>query len=212
MVSLLIFDLDGTLADTKDDIAMAVNLTLKDFGLPEKDSETIYGYVGDGVRRLLQRAFEGQPPGLYEQALKVFRGHYLAHLLDTTRFYPGVLDVLDHFRGKKKAIATNKPFEYTEKIIEGLGVKDRFDLILGGDSTLHLKPHPAIIQEVLRRLGVKADQALMVGDGVNDILAAREARVRSCAVGYGLGRVEDLLAAGPDLFCENIKELQRLLC
>ncbi|MCI0527688.1 MAG: HAD hydrolase-like protein, partial [Nitrospira sp.] len=97
-VDLLIFDLDGTLADTKDDIATAVNLTLKEFGLPSKDPSMIYGYVGDGVRKLLQRAFEGQPPGSYERALKVFRQHYLAHLLDTTRFYPGVLETLDHFK------------------------------------------------------------------------------------------------------------------
>jgi phosphoglycolate phosphatase len=206
-VDLLIFDLDGTLADTKDDIATAVNLTLKEFGLPSKDPSIIYGYVGDGVRKLLQRAFEGQPSGAYERALKVFRQHYLTHLLDTTRFYPGVLETLDHYKNKKKAIATNKPFEYTQKIIEGLRVGDRFDLILGGDSTLHLKPHPAIIREVLDRLNILGERAVMVGDGVNDILAARAAGAKSCAVGYGLGRVEDLLSENPDFFCEQIKDL-----
>ena len=211
-VDLLIFDLDGTLADTKLDIATAVNLTLKEFGLPPKESAVIYGYVGDGVRKLLQRAFEGQPLGFYERGLKVFRQHYLAHLLDTTQFYPGVLEVLDHFKGKKKAIATNKPSEYTQKIIDGLGVRDRFDLVLGGDSTLHLKPHPAVIQEVLSQLGVDGKRAVMVGDGVNDILAARAAGTKSCAVGYGLGRMEDLLAASPDFFCDQIKDLPGMFC
>jgi phosphoglycolate phosphatase len=211
-VDLLIFDLDGTLADTKQDIAMAVNLTLKEFGLPPKEPALIYGYVGDGVRKLLQRAFEGQPQAFYEKALKIFRQYYLTHLLDTTRFYPGVLEILEHFRGKKKAIATNKPYEYTKKIIDGLGVQDRFDLVLGGDSTLHLKPHPAIIQEVLSRLGVDGKQAVMVGDGVNDILAARAAGAKSCAVGYGLGRVEDLLAVNPDFFCDQIKDLPGIFC
>src|SRR3990172_8132694 len=81
-VDLLIFDLDGTLADTKDDIATAVNLTLREFNLPPKEPAAIYSYVGDGVRKLLQRAFEDQSQGLYDQALKVFRKHYLAHLLD----------------------------------------------------------------------------------------------------------------------------------
>lgn len=206
-MDLLIFDLDGTLADTKDDIATAVNLTLKEFGLPSKSPSIIYGYVGDGVRKLLQRAFEGQPSGSYERALKVFRQHYLAHLLDTTRFYPGVMETLDHFKHKKKAIATNKPFEYTQKIIEGLGIGDRFDLILGGDSTLHLKPHPAIIREVLDRLSIMGERAVMIGDGVNDILAARAAGTKSCAVGYGLGRAEDLLSENPDFFCEQIMDL-----
>jgi phosphoglycolate phosphatase len=211
-VDLLIFDLDGTLADTKDDIATAVNLTLKEFGLPSKEPSVIYDYVGDGVRKLLQRAFAEQPPGSYEQALQVFRQHYLGHLLDTTQFYPGVLEILDHFKNKKKAIATNKPFEYTQKIIEGLGVESRFDLVLGGDSMLHLKPHPAIIREVLDRLRISGERSVMIGDGVNDILAARAAGAQSCAVGYGLGRVEDLLAADPDFFCENIKDLPSLFC
>ena len=211
-VDLLIFDLDGTLADTKDDIATAVNLTLREFNLPPKEPAAIYSYVGDGVRKLLQRAFEDQSQGLYDQALKVFRKHYLAHLLDSTQFYPGVLEVLDHFKNKKKAIATNKPFEYTRNIIDGLGVRSRFDLVLGGDSTLHLKPHPAIVKEVLGRLGIEGDRAIMIGDGVNDILAARAAGTKSCAVGYGLGRVEDLLAVNPDFFCENVRDLPRLFC
>lgn len=209
-VDLLIFDLDGTLADTKDDIATAVNLTLKEFGLPPKEPATIYGYVGDGVRKLLQRTFEGQPQGVFEQALKVFRRHYLDHLLDTTQFYPGILGVLEHFKNKKKAIATNKPSEYTRNIIDGLGVWSLFDLVLGGDSTPYLKPHPAIIREVLDRLRVKEERAIMIGDGVNDILAARAAGTRSCAVGYGLGRAEDLLAVNPDFFCEEVSDLPRL--
>jgi phosphoglycolate phosphatase len=211
-MDLLIFDLDGTLADTKDDIATAVNLTLRDFGLPGKEPQVIYSYVGNGVRKLLQRTFEGRAEDLYEQALNVFRQHYLAHLLDTTRFYPGVMEVLDHFKHKKRAIATNKPYEYTRYIIEGLGVQDHFDLILGGDSTPYLKPHPAMIKEVLERLGIRNERAIMIGDGVNDILAARAAGTKTCAVGYGLGRSEDLWAQQPDLFCSSASELPRLIC
>lgn len=208
---LLIFDLDGTLADTKADIATAVNLTLGDFGLPEREPAIIYGYVGDGVRKLLQRAFQDQPPTTYNRALRVFRDHYLEHLLDSTRFYPGVEEMLDHFKTKKKAIATNKPLEYTQKIVEGLGAQSRFDLILGGDSTDYLKPHPAILNEVLNRLEIRGKRAIMIGDGVNDILAARSAGIRSCAVGYGLGRKQDLMAAGPDLFCDRPRDLESLI-
>lgn len=212
MVDLLIFDLDGTLADTKEDIATAVNLTLRRFGLPEKEPGVIYGYVGDGVRMLLQRAFQDQPPSVYDRALRVFRGHYLEHLLDTTRFYPGVADVLNHFKTKKKAVATNKPIEYAQKIIRGLRVEEHFDMVLGGDSTDHLKPHPGILQQILERLGVDKAKAIMIGDGVNDILAARAAGIKSCAVGYGLGRKKDLLASDPDLFCDRPQDLQKLLC
>ncbi len=106
-VDLLLFDLDGTLADTKADIATAVNLTLRDYGLPEHAPEHIYAFVGDGVRALLAKAFESRGAGAFDDALTVFRRHYLAHLLDATQFYPGVLAVLAHFAEKKKAIVTN---------------------------------------------------------------------------------------------------------
>lgn len=210
-VDLLIFDLDGTLADTKGDIAQAVNLTLKQFHLPEKDPKIIYGYVGDGVRALLIRAFEDRPDEILEQALEVFRQHYMAHLLDTTRLYPGVLEVVDSYGDKKRVIATNKPFEYTRRIIEGLGVQDRFDLVLAGDHDRDRKPRPAMILKALQRWNIPPARAVMIGDGVNDILAARAAGIYSCAVGYGLGRREELLARKPDYFCEEIGEIKNLL-
>ena len=207
-VDLLIFDLDGTLADTKRDIATAVNLTLKDFGLPLKELDLVYTYVGDGVRKLLERSCDGFEPGLFERALKTFRDHYMTHLVDTTRFYPGVVAVLEYFGAKKKAVVTNKPAEYTVKLIEGLKARHHFDLIIGGNSQQQLKPHPDMILSVLQQLKVPAERALMIGDSVNDIQAARQAGVRVCAVGYGLGDPALLRKAEPDFFCEHILELK----
>jgi phosphoglycolate phosphatase len=206
-VDLLLFDLDGTLADTKEDIATAVNLTLRDFGLPAQSATQIYGFVGDGVRALLAKAFERREADVFEDALAEFRRHYLAHLLDKTQLYPGVATVLTHFAAKKKAIVTNKPIEYTLKLIEGLKARERFDAILGGDSTPHLKPHPGMIVRVLTDLRVAPGRAVMVGDNVNDILAARAAGVASVAVGYGLGDPATLRAARPDFFCPRIEDL-----
>jgi len=210
-IDLLLFDLDGTLADTKADIATAVNLTLRDYGLPEHAPEQIYAFVGDGVRALLAKAFESRGAGVFENALTVFRGHYLAHLLDATQFYPGVPTVLAHFAEKKKAIVTNKPIEYTLKLIEGLKAREQFDAILGANSTPHLKPHPGMILKVLDDLRIAPRRAVMIGDNVNDILAARAADVPSIAVGYGLGDPEVLKAAGPDLFCERIEDVMALI-
>jgi phosphoglycolate phosphatase len=209
-VDLLIFDLDGTLIDSKDDIATCVNLTLAEVGLPTKDPKVIYGYVGDGVRRLLQQAVGEGKQEQFKKTMRIFRGHYLAHLLDTTRFYPGVEDVLDHFKGKKKTVVTNKPIEYTEKIIDGLKARERFDLILGGDGLNNLKPHPEMLHKVLEEMEVRRDRAVMVGDGINDILAARAAGIRICAVGYGLGDPVRLKKGEPDFFCERIEELKEL--
>ncbi len=212
-VNLLIFDLDGTLADTKRDIAMAVNLTLTEYGLPTKEEALIYSYVGDGVRKLLQRAFEEQPDGVYDEAILAFRQHYMDHLLDTTQFYPGMMEALDYFKDKKKVVATNKPFEYTQKILDGLGVCDHFDLVLSGDvADQQLKPHPAMLQTALTQLDISPAQAVMIGDSVNDILAAKAAGVKSCAVGYGFGSMEDLSLQNPDFFCEEASELSNLFC
>jgi phosphoglycolate phosphatase len=211
-VELIIFDLDGTLIDSKDDIAVCVNLTLGELGLPTKEPKVIYGYVGDGVRRLLQQAVGDGNQVQFKKAMKIFRGHYLAHLLDTTGFYPGVEEMLDHFKNKKKAVVTNKPIEYTEKIMDGLKARERFDLILGGDGMNNLKPHPEMLHKVLEEMEVRRDRSVMVGDGVNDILAARAAGVRICAVGYGLGDPVRLKGAEPDFFCERIEELKDLFC
>src|SRR2546422_11619353 len=120
-IDLLIFDLDGTLIESKWDIATAVNLTLGELGLPLRLQEEIFSFVGDGIKRLLRLAVGEENTSRYEEALRIVRRHYLAHCLDRTRFYPGVQPVLNHFGRTLKAVATNKSLEYTKKILEGLG-------------------------------------------------------------------------------------------
>jgi phosphoglycolate phosphatase len=209
-VDLLIFDMDGTLCDTKDDIASAVNLTLKGLGLPEKPFHVIYGYVGSGVRKLLQQAVNEDSGERFNSAMRIFREYYMAHLLDTTKPYPGVVAVLDHFKGKKKAIVTNKPQEYTDRILTGLGLARYFDRIQGGDNGYPLKPDPGMLLAVLSSLGSDPKRTVMVGDGVHDIAAARAAGIQSCAVGYGLGDPEELRGSQPDFFCERSEDLRWL--
>jgi len=140
-IDLLIFDLDGTLIESKWDIATAVNLTLADLDLPQRSQEEIFGFVGDGIKHLLRLAVGEENQTRYEEALRVFRGHYLAHCLDRTKFYPGVEPVLVHFADKLKAVATNKSLEYTTKILEGLG-PHHFAYTVGGDNGYGLKPEP----------------------------------------------------------------------
>jgi phosphoglycolate phosphatase len=207
-VHLLIFDLDGTLADTKDDLAFSVNLTLKEMNLPRKDPAVIYGYVGNGVKKLLQQAVGGDHHSeKFRTALRLFRGHYLTHLLDRTRLYPGMDVVLDHFRDVKKAVVTNKLQEYTDRLLKGLGVMDRFDLVLGGAESLRLKPEPDMLHEVIEKLKVRPDRAVMIGDSANDVAAAHAAGIRACAVGYGLGDAEELHRSGPDWTIKRPEEL-----
>lgn len=208
-VDLLIFDLDGTLIESKWDIAYSVNLTLAELGLPERSLEEIFGFVGDGVKRLLRRAVGEENLDRYEQALKVFRGHYLAHCLDRTVFYPGVEFMLRHFAAKSKAVATNKSIEYTRVILNGLGAH-HFPVVVGGDNGFGLKPDPGMLVHIMERLGVSKERTVLVGDSTNDINGGHNAGIRVCAVGYGMGNREKMAACQPEWFIERPEQLMEL--
>src|SRR5579884_672175 len=208
-VDLLIFDLDGTLIESKWDIAHAVNLTLEELGLPRRPQEEIFGFVGDGVKRLLRLAVGEENQVKYEEALRVFRGHYLAHCLDRTRFYPGVETVLTHFADKHKAVATNKSIEYTKVILDGLG-NHHFAYIIGGDDGYGLKPEPGMLLKIMEALRVPRERTVLIGDSTNDINGGHNAGIRVCAVGYGMGNREKMVACRPDWFIERPEELMEI--
>ncbi len=209
-VKLLIFDLDGTLIDSKQDIANSVNLTFRDIGLPEKPHETIYGYVGNGVRQLILDAIASDDAQEVDHALQIFEAHYLSHLLDETRLFPGIEAVLHHYGGKKKALVTNKPEHYTTKIVQGLQVDKHFDVVLAASPAVRLKPHPEMILMTLETLGIRPEDAVMIGDSLNDIHAARSAGIRACGVGYGFGDAKTLKAEGLDYYAESGEALLSL--
>lgn len=209
-IDLMVFDLDGTLIDSKIDIACSVNLTFKELGIKEKNPEEIYSYIGEGVRKLIKATLGEEKDALFDEAIRIFRGYYLAHLLDTTSIYPGVKEILHHFQDKDKAIITNKPIEYTTKIVDGLGLRQHFKVIVAGNNGIRLKPEADMLIKVISDLNVKKERAVMIGDGVNDILAARAADIRSCAIGSGLGNKDLLLSLNPDYFCEKIEYIKDL--
>ena len=208
-VQLLIFDLDGTLIESKWDIAKSVNLTLAELGLPERPVEEIFGFVGDGVKKLLRLAVGEGSRTSFEDALKIFRRHYLDHCLDRTTFFPGIEPMLRHFAHKQKAVATNKSIEYTHVILNGLGAQ-HFTYLVGGDNGFGLKPEPGMLLHILERLNVSSDQAVLVGDSTNDINGGHNAGIRVCAVGYGMGNREKMAACKPDWFIERPEELMEI--
>jgi len=208
-VELLIFDLDGTLIESKWDIAKSVNLTLAELGLPERPLEEIFGFVGDGVKKLLRLAVGEETRISFEDALKIFRGHYLAHCLDRTTFFPGIEPMLRHFAHKQKAVATNKSIEYTHVILNGLGAQ-HFTYLVGGDNGFGLKPEPGMLPHIIEQLNVSKDRAVLVGDSTNDINGGHNAGIRVCAVGYGMGNREKMAACKPDWFIERPEELMEI--
>ena len=207
---LLLFDFDGTLIDSKFDIATSVNLTLEELGLPERSVEEIFSFVGDGVKRLLRLSVGDGREDRYEAALGIFRSHYIRHCVKTTTFYPGIEEVLMHYRGRKRAIVTNKSPEYTQCIVEGLRATNLFHAVEGARDVTDLKPEPVMLQRVLASLSVSPDQTVMIGDSTNDVRAAQAAGVKACAVGYGYGNREKVLALKPDFYCEGPQDLLNL--
>ncbi|MGA2081345.1 MAG: HAD-IA family hydrolase [Holophaga sp.] len=201
----VIFDLDGTLIDSRADLALAVNLTREELGLPPIPQEQVVGYVGEGVRKLLSRALPECPDRL-EEALAINRRHYRAHLLDRTRLYPGVRPALERLGGLdlRLMVVTNKPREFTDLILEGLGVAPYVSAVVGGGDGPRLKPDPAPLLLALERAGCGAPGSWMAGDHFTDLEAGRRAGLKRCYCRYGFG---DPGAETWDLAVDDLGEL-----
>lgn len=209
-VEFLIFDLDGTLAATGHDLVTAVNYTLKTLGLATLDHERILSFVGDGVQELIKRSIGGENQESNAQAMKIFLEYYGDHLLDQTVLYPGVMECLDYFRGKRKVVISNKRQDFTVKIVQALGIGPFFEDIVGGDAMPYKKPDPRLVEPYLQCFRISREQTVIIGDGPNDILLAKNAGVWSCACLNGLVARDSLLKLQPDYICENLLEIREL--
>lgn len=210
VIDLMVFDFDGTLVRSGCDLAASVNHTLKEMGLAVLPNDRIMGYIGDGVKKLVERSLGDALPARFDDALSVFMSHYGEHLLDTTDLYPGVIEVLEYFKDKKKVIITNKLYSYTLKILDGLNITNRFDEIIGMDSSEFTKPDVRLLRQIIDKYHTEEQRTVVIGDGHNDVLLAKNAEAISCAVLYGIGRKDKLLELKPDYVCEDIKNLIEL--
>lgn len=206
-IELLMFDLDGTLADSGRDLASSVNEVRKSFELEPLDLRWTNGHVGRGVEYLLRHSLPETLLGRFDQAMRLFLAHYRDHLLDTTVLYPHVKQTLDHFRDKNRVIVSNKPYDFTVELIRGLGIEACFHSVIGGDSGPGKKPDPAPIRHVLDALGIDPKKAVMVGDVDSDVEAGKKAGSYTCAVTYGFGSIDELLAAEPDIVIDDLWQL-----
>ena len=211
LYDLIVFDLDGTLIDSKLDLANSVNFTRQKMGLPLLEHRLIFSYIGDGATMLIRRAMgEGLSESAIQQALETFLGHYREHLLDNTTLYPGVEKTLNDLYALKLAVLTNKPLRPSQAILQGLQILDRFNLIYGGDSFQHKKPHPIGLEQILRDTKTPPERALMVGDSYIDIQTGHNASVATCGVTYGLAR-DTLNEPKPDFLADDFQELIRII-
>jgi phosphoglycolate phosphatase len=206
-VRALIFDLDGTLIDSKLDLALAVNATLEEMGRAPLPHEKIYSFIGQGAPSLIARSLgEGASEEDCRLALEFFIRYYSAHKLDNTKLYPGVREGLDALAGMPMAVLTNKPVRVSRSILQGLGIASFFRAVYGGNSFERKKPDPMGVEMILTEFGAAAAQVMLVGDSEVDVQTARNAGTWACGVTYGLGS-HRLAEFPPDLLLDSLADL-----
>lgn len=206
-VRVLIFDLDGTLIDSKLDLACSVNAMLAHMGRAEIEPGKIYRMVGSGATTLVERALgENVTAEETRRAVEFFLAYYRAHMLDNTVTYPGVREGLEMLRDRAMAVLTNKPVRFSQQIVAGLGLSQYFQYVYGGNSFVTKKPNPEGANALLHELSAAPREALLVGDSAVDVQTARNAGTWCCGVSYGLD-AEGLRVHPPDLMLNSLTEL-----
>jgi len=206
-VDLIVFDLDGTLADSLPDLTNAANHACRRLGLPERNPATIAGMIGGGERMFMERLVGPDHQALTEDCLKLYLDYYSRHCGDLTRPYPGVPETLEKLAGKKLAVLSNKLQRLTEAVLAALGLARCFAASRGGGAGLPLKPAAAPLTALIRDLGVESGRTLMVGDKPADVMTARGAGAHIAAVTYGYGELASLASANPDFLLARFDQL-----
>ena len=206
---LIIFDLDGTLIDSAEDLAISMNATRAHFGMSPLDPRLIYSYVGNGALVLVRRALGPEASdAMVEAALRFFLKFYRDHALEHTKLYPGVRETVDELTaaGHRLAVLTNKPVRISSDIVAALGLGERFLRIYGGDSFVSKKPDPIGITTLMNETTAEAAETMMVGDSGVDVQTARNANVRSCGVAWGF-QPDAFEVDAPDVLIREPREL-----
>lgn len=213
-VTLVSFDLDGTIVETADEIVAAANLTLASLGLPEQPAAVVVGLIGHGTRELmvgllahLERTAPGGAPVPIESAMPVFDRHYEQTTGTSAQPFPGCLDALTELRNMGVALAcvTNKEERHARRVLEATGLASSFELLIGGDTLARKKPHASVLHTVAERLGV-TDMRLVahIGDSGIDVQAARNAGARAWAVPWGYNAGKPISDSAPDMVFDSL--------
>jgi phosphoglycolate phosphatase len=210
-VDLIVFDLDGTLADTLPDLTAAANFALGRLGLPGHSLAGVRGMIGGGERKLMERLLGPAHQDGVEECLELYLEHYTRHNGELTRVYPGVPETLARLSGKKLAVLSNKLQRLTQQALEAVDLARFFTAIRGGGGGLPLKPAPEPLLALAANLGVGPSRSLMVGDKIADIKTGREAGAFTAAVTYGYGDLDGLRGASPDFLLARFGQLPDIL-
>jgi phosphoglycolate phosphatase len=212
-IKLLVFDLDGTLVDSRVDLANGVNAMLRHYGESELPVDVVASFIGDGAGMLVRRALgDPEDENLVLGALEYFVAYYRGHLLDNTYVYPGTVEALDTLRNgsngldRKMAVLSNKPVFPSRKIVDGLGLSRYFFQVYGGNSFPTKKPDPLGALKLCEEAGVSPHEAVIIGDSNNDVLAGRNSGMYTIGLTYGLAP-HTLEFSPPDVLVDSPQEL-----
>ena len=214
---MILIDVDGTLVDSVPDLAYCVDEMMQQLGMPVHGDAKVREWVGNGVERLVRRALIGQLDGepddaLFERAYPIFLDLYAENTSKRSILYPGVVEGLDYMQaaGYKLGCVTNKAAQFTIPLLKDLGIYDRFGIVVSGDTLPKKKPDPMPLLHVAQHFGVEPANAMMLGDSVSDVKAARAAGFRIVCMSYGYNHGMDIRDASPDAVIDSMAELKDL--
>ena len=216
--AMVLIDVDGTLVDSVPDLTYCVDEMMKQLNMPTHGEAKVRNWVGNGVERLVRRALIGQLDGepdeaLYEKAYPIFLALYTENTSKRSCLYPGVEEGLEYLKGEgyQLGCVTNKAAQFTEPLLKDLGVYDYFSIVISGDTLEKKKPDPMPLLHAAKYFNVAPEQALMIGDSISDVKAARAAGFRIACMTYGYNHGVDIREAKPDAVMDSMAELPDLL-
>jgi phosphoglycolate phosphatase len=211
-IDVLIFDLDGTLVDSKDVILQGINYALQRSSREPKTFAQILPHLGVNSPYLMAKIFETDDEALIRKSLDDFKYYWDTNLTKESKLFDGVIDTLEHFKGKKMLVLSNGVARVINTMLDSFGLRKYFSGIFTGDEQDCVKPSACPIEEAFKE-GFFADRskAMMVGDMVIDVSAGKEAGIKTCAVTYGMGQLPDLKKSAPDLLISEIRALKKLI-
>ncbi|MBU0656474.1 MAG: phosphoglycolate phosphatase [Gammaproteobacteria bacterium] len=216
---MVLIDVDGTLVDSVPDLAFCVDEMMKQLDMPVRGEAAVRQWVGNGVQRLVERALTNDLDGypetlLFERAMPVFMELYAENTSKRSRLYDGVVEGLDFLQscaGLKVGCVTNKAEQFTHPLLKDLGIFDRFEIVVSGDTLPEKKPHPLPLLHAAEALGVKPEESVMIGDSKSDVKAARAAGFQIICMTYGYNHGEDIRNYEPDAVIDSMAELSNLI-
>ena len=208
---IIFFDVDGTLVDATTDIANAMNHALRVLALPELPKEAIVSHIGNGVKDLIRNSLGTDDEAIIERGTKLYGDHYIAHAADETVLYPHAVDILEYLKDRRKFILTNRYASFADAALRGLGIRNYFEAIIGGDDENCIKPSACVMKRAVKQFGIDKSKSLIVGDMDIDVMTGKNAGIEVCWVTYGLGKIEEVGPLKPEYIIDDLIELKEIV-